>query len=261
MKVSPLFDLSGRTALVTGATKGIGRAVAEAFVDHGARVAITSRHRDEAEAAAAELDQRAGRPVAIGLAGDLADLPATLAAYDLAADRLGGIQILVCNASGLPSRFGRSDEAPPGELARLLEVNVANNAALMHHAAHAMRAMGEGTIIATTSAGGLRPSPGVMPYGVSKAALSFLVRCLAVEYAADNIRINAVAPGLTRSHSSELHATHDPDGYAAFLRQIPRGRVIEAEEIAACMVFLAGVGGRSITGTTIVIDGGEPVPG
>lgn len=257
----PLFDLTGKTALVTGATKGIGRAIAEAFADHGATVALTSRNRAEAEAVAAAINARVGRDAAIGLESDLYDLGKSIAAHDAAVARFGRIDILVCNAAATPSIFGGAADFAVEEYASLMQANVVNNLAMMNHAAAAMKERRDGVILATSSAAGVRTGYGVFPYGVSKGALSHAVRLLASELAPYNVRVNAIAPGLTRSWSVEQAMAHAPEVMDAFTKSIPLGRITEAEEIAAGMVFLASTGGRAITGQTIAIDGGEPGSG
>jgi NAD(P)-dependent dehydrogenase (short-subunit alcohol dehydrogenase family) len=254
----PLFDLTGRKAFITGATKGIGRAIAEAFADHGADIALTSRHKSEATAAATEINARVGRGVAIGIQSDLYDLADTIRGYDEAAGHFGRIDILVCNAAATTSIFGAAAEFSTEEFTSLLQANVVNNSALMNHAAVAMKERRDGVILVTSSASGLRPAYGVYPYGVSKAALNHAVRGLAAEFAPFNVRVNGVAPGLTRSWSLEQSMKEDPSVIDMFKKKIPLGRIVEAEEIAAGMVFLASAGGRSMTGKILVIDGGEP---
>lgn len=256
-----LFDLTGRTAFVTGATKGIGRAIAEAFADHGATLILTSRHLNEAQTAASEINSRTGRKAATGMESDLLDLPGTLAAYDAGVELLGRVDILVCNAAATPSTFGGAADFTVEEYSRLMQGNVVNNIALMNHAATAMKQRRDGVILATSSAAGVRPAYGVFPYGVSKAALCHAVRSLGAELAPFNVRVNAIAPGLTRSWSMEQAMEHDPEMIETFKQGVPLRRIIEAEEIAAGMVFLATEGGKAIAGQTIAMDGGEPGPG
>lgn len=253
-----LFDLSGKCAFITGATKGIGRATAEAFVDHGARVALTSRNRAEAETAAAKINARAGRDAVIGFEADILDLPSNIAAYDVALARFGQIDILVCNAASMPLKFGPAVDFTPEETAEMMRGNIINNIALMNHAAVAMKQRRDGVILVTSSGAGLRPTYGTLPYSVSKAGLNHAVRCLAGELAPFNVRVNAVAPGLTRTFSVEKAIEHNPRAIETFKQSIPLRRLVEPEEIAAGMVFLATAAGRSMTGQTISIDGGEP---
>lgn len=256
-----LFDLTGKYAVITGATKGIGRAIAEAFADHGASFALTSRHPDEARAAAEEINQRVGREAAIGLASDLYDLDTCIAAFDRAEAHFGQIDILVSNAAATPALFGQSTEFPIEDYRSLMLANIVNNVHFMNHAARPMKERGDGVILATSSASGSRPSNGVFPYGVSKGGLNHAIRCLAAELAPFNVRVNAVAPGFTRSDGVKKAIKHDPSVVERFTQGVPLRRIIEPEEIAAGMVLLASVGGRAMTGQIVMMDGGEPAPG
>lgn len=256
-----LFDLTGKTAFITGATKGIGRAIAEAFADHGATFALTSRHGKEAEAAADEINQSVGREAAIGLESDLYDRNSSIAAYDQAVAQFGRIDILSCNAAATPHNFGPAASFPLDEYSSLLEANVVNNMALINHAVAAMKEQRDGVVVATSSAAGLRPAYGVFPYGVAKAALNHAIRSLAAELAPYNVRINAVAPGLTRSWSVEQTIKENPEAMKMFAAGIPLRQMVEPEAIAAGVVMLASTAGKSITGHVIPIDGGEPGAG
>ncbi|HUD90851.1 SDR family NAD(P)-dependent oxidoreductase [Sphingobium sp.] len=256
-----LFDLTGKRAFITGATKGIGRAIAEAFADHGTVMVLTSRHGTEAQAAAEEINQRVGRGAAIGIESDLLRLDRLIASYDEALAHFGQIDVLVCNAAATSSIFGSAQDFSTAEYTELMQANIVNNVALMNHAATGMRERCDGVILVTSSASGVRPSYGVFPYGVAKAGLNHAVRCLAGELAPFNVRVNGVAPGLTRSWSLEQSMKEDAQVIDRFRQGIPLRRIIQPEEIAAGMVFLASEGGKAMTGQIIVMDGGEPGPG
>lgn len=256
-----LFDLSGKFAFITGSTKGIGRSIAEAFVDHGATVAVTGRNAADAEAAAAEINARAGRDAAFGVAYEVGNLDSSIAAYDAAVARTGRMDIVVLNAAALPESYGPAADISIDEFRQLVNANIVNNTGVINHAAKAMKERRDGVILVTSSAGGLRPSFGVFPYAVSKAGLCFVVRSLAPELAAYNVRLNAVAPGLTMSYSLAETMKHNPDLIEGFKSTIPLQRITQPEEVAAGMIFLASTAGRSITGQTIAIDGGEPALG
>jgi NAD(P)-dependent dehydrogenase (short-subunit alcohol dehydrogenase family) len=256
-----LFDLTGKRAFITGATKGIGRAIAEAYVDHGALVALTSRHGAEADAAAREINERVGRDAVIGIESDLFDLPKLLASYDEAVAHFGQIDVLVCNAAATSSIFGSAPDFSVEEYTHLMQANIVNNIALMNHASAAMKERRDGVILATSSASGHRAAYGVFPYGVSKAGLNHAVRCLAGELAPFNVRVNGIAPGLTWSWSLEQSMKEDPEVIERFKRGIPLRRIIQPQEIAAGMVFLASEGGKAMAGHIIVMDGGEPGTG
>lgn len=256
-----LFDLTGKRAFITGATKGIGRAIAEAFADHGAVLALTSRHGPEAETAAKEINARVGRDAAVGIESDLLDLDRLLASHDEAVAHLGEIDVLVCNAAATSSIFGAAPDFSIAEYTQLMQANIVHNVALMNHAAAAMKARRDGVILATSSASGVRPAYGVFPYGVAKAGLNHAIRCLAGELAPFNVRVNGVAPGLTRSWSLEQAMEEDPEVIERFKQGIPLRRIIQPAEIAAGMVFLASEGGKAMTGQIIVMEGGEPGSG
>lgn len=253
-----LFDLTGKFALITGSTKGIGRAIAEAFVDHGATVAITGRVAADAEAVAAEINARALRDCAIGVAANMHDRASLLAAHDAAVERFGRIDVCVCNAAVLPESFGPALDHEADDFLEMVEGNMVNTAALMVHAARPMKARRDGVILVTTSSSGIYPSFGTLPYGASKAGLAFFVRGLAAELAPSNVRVNAVAPGLTRSYSMEQQEKLNPAAMDGFRQGVPLRRIIECREIAAAMVFLASEAGKGATGIEIPIMGGEP---
>lgn len=256
-----LFDLTGKKAFITGATKGIGRAIAEAYADHGATFVLTSRHGAEAEAAAAEINARVGREAAFGMEADLFKLDGLISAYDQTVAKFGQVDVLVCNAAGTASKFAPAYEFSVEEYTKLMVGNVVNNVALMNHAAKAMKERRDGVILVTSSASGHRPANGVFPYGVSKAGLNHAVRCLAIELAQFNVRVNGVAPGLTRSWGLEQKTKIDPSSVDRFKIGVPLQRIIEPSEIAAGMVFLASEGGKAMTGQMVVMDGGEPSSG
>lgn len=256
-----LFDLTGKRAFITGGTKGIGRAIAEAFVDHGAIITLTSRAGEDAQAVAAAISQRAGRAVAHGVAASMADRQSLISAFDAAVSLMGQVDVLVCNAAAQPAGFGGASQADAEEYTRLLQWNVVNNAALMNHAAGPMKQRRDGVILATSSASGVRPIHTAIPYGVSKAGLNHFVRTLGGELAPYNVRVNAIAPGLTLTESVKAHAEKNPDMVKVMRARVPLRRMLDPREIAAGMVFLASEGGKAITGQTISMDGGEPGPG
>ena len=246
------FGLAGRTVLITGATRGIGLAMAEAFGDAGARLAIAS---DEADACAAVSQSLRARGIdALGVATDVrsrADLEALVQATT---DRFGGIDILVCNA-GISGPFGAMGDADRSAVDDLFAINLHHPLYLSTKVAPIMAQRGGGAIVLTASIAGLRGNAKLGLYGLTKAALAQLARNLAVEWGPANVRANAIAPGLIRTGWADAILSH-AEATAARMRQTPLRRIGDPWEVAATALFLAGPGAAFITGQTLVVDGG-----
>jgi NAD(P)-dependent dehydrogenase (short-subunit alcohol dehydrogenase family) len=255
------FDLTGTTALVTGATKGIGRGIAQQLAAHGARVVVSSRDQALCDQVAAELDAEfgQGQQVAKGIACDIDVLDDIERLAERATAEWGGIDTLVCNAAKLPY-VGPSVDTPPALFDALLSTNVHHNFRLCHALRPQMAARGGGAMILIGSAGAHYPTPAHLAYSVAKAGLQHVATCLADEFCADRIRVNFVSPGLTRSHSS-APLFEKKEAEAAMARSIPLGRVGEPEDIAGAVVYLASRAGAFCTGNTLVIDGGAALLG
>lgn len=248
-----LFDLEGRVALITGSSRGIGRAIAHRMAEHGARVVISSRKALACEAVASEINDRwQGR--AIALAADIADRAETERLVTRAVGALGPIDILVCNAAISP-HYGPLGDVDPAVFNRILETNVVAASHLVGIVAPDMVARGDGAVIFVSSMGALRGSPVFGPYSVSKAAVIQLARSFATEYGRAGIRVNCIAPGLIRTDFSR-HVWRDPDLLERVLAGTPLGRIGEPDDVAGVAVFLASEAGRYVTGQTIVVDGG-----
>lgn len=252
-----LFDLTGTVALVTGATKGIGRGVVERLCEHGAQVVVSSRNQGECDAAAAELNARhgRGRTVATGHAADLLDLASLQTLVEGTLEKFGRIDTLVCNAAILPF-IGPSAQTPPDQFSRLMEGNIQNTFRLCHLVLPGMRARKSGCVIIIGSVSGINAAVMEMAYGVSKAAQSHMAKCLAAEVVADNVRVNCIAPGLIRSYSS-APLWNNAQVLEPFLDGIPMHRIGEPDDIAGGVIFLASAAGSYVTGATIAIDGGR----
>ncbi|MEO7026144.1 MAG: SDR family oxidoreductase [Caulobacteraceae bacterium] len=248
-----LFDLTGKTAIVTGSTKGIGKAIAERLAEHGARVTISSRKAEACERVAAEINiEHAGRAIAcpanISSKDDLQRLvDETRAAF-------GPIDILVCNAASNPyfgPMSGLSDEA----FRKILDNNIVSNHWLIQMVAPEMRERRDGAIVIVSSIGGLRGSGMLGAYAISKAADMQLARNLAQELSPDNIRVNCIAPGLVKTDFAKA-LWDSPEAERRSSEGTPLRRLGEPDDIAGAAVFLASRAGAWTTGQTIVIDGG-----
>jgi NAD(P)-dependent dehydrogenase (short-subunit alcohol dehydrogenase family) len=247
-----LFDLTGKVAIVTGGSRGIGRAICERLAEHGAKVVVSSRKLDACEEVVAGITARGGTAMAaacnIGRKEDLRALvDATHAAY-------GQVDILVCNAAVNPY-FGPSQDIPDDAYDRIMNSNVRSNLWLCQMVIPHMAERGSGSVIIVSSIGGFRGSPRLGIYGVSKAADMQLARALAVEWGPQGVRVNAIAPGLVRTDFARA-LWEDPVNLKKRTRDTPLLRIGEPDEIAGTAVFLAAPASGFMTGQTIVVDGG-----
>jgi NAD(P)-dependent dehydrogenase (short-subunit alcohol dehydrogenase family) len=247
-----MSSLSGRSAIVTGASSGIGRATARAWGQAGGAVLAVGRDRAALEDAIAEFGGNARLVVADVTA---AEAPASIVGAALEA--FGGVDVLV-NAAGIIATAA-TDATDDGLWDRMMDINVRAPFRLMRQALAALEAR-HGSVVNVSSVTGLRAFPGVAAYCASKAALDHLTRCAALDWAPRGVRVNAVNPGVTVTN---LHRRGgmDEQAYAAFLERSsqthPLGRPGRAEEIAALILFLASSDAGWITGETIAIDGGR----
>jgi NAD(P)-dependent dehydrogenase (short-subunit alcohol dehydrogenase family) len=247
-----LFDLTGKVAVVTGSTKGIGRAIAERMAEHGARVVISSRKADVCETVAQGIRDKGGEAIAIPC--HVAHKDQLQALVDGTIAQWGGIDIMVGNA-GVNPYFGPAAGMPDEAYDRVMNANVRSNFWLCNMVAPHMAERGGGAIIIISSIGGLRGSPVLGVYGISKAADMQLVRNVAVEWGPKNVRANCIAPGLVRTDFARA-LWEDPENYKRRTRTTPLQRIGEPDEIAGAAIFLAAAAGSFTTGQTIVIDGG-----
>ena len=255
--MSSLFDLSGKVALITGSSKGIGRAIAERMAEHGAKVVVSSRKAEACEAVAAGIVAKGGEatviPANIGHKDQLQSL------VDQTVAKWGGVDILVCNAAVNPY-FGPSIDCPDDAFDRIMGSNVRSTFWLCNMVLPQMAARGGGAVIVISSIAGLRGTPTLGAYGISKAADTALVRNLAVEWGAKNIRANCIAPGLVRTDFARA-LWENPEILAKRVRDSPLPRIGEPDEIAGAAVFLASPAGSFTTGQVFVIDGGVTIGG
>ncbi len=242
-------DLTGQVAVVTGASRGIGAAIAGALSASGARVVLASRKQEGVEAVAGEIRQRGGEALAVachtGRAQDCENLAAR------AQEAYGGIDILVNNAATSP-HFGPILEAEESQWDKTFEVNVKGYVHTIRSCVPRMRERGGGRIVNIASVAGMFPHRGLGVYCVSKAAVLMLTRALGMELAKENIRVNAIAPGIIRTKFSEV-LWSSPDA----LSTIPQGRIGDPEDITGAVLYFAGQASGFTTGSVLVIDGGQ----
>lgn len=246
------FDLHGKVALVTGASRGIGYAVAEAMGAAGARVAICSEDAEASQDAAQRL--KAAGLEALGFCCDVSDDQQLAALVEQTVAAWGRIDILVCNA-GIAGRPGPIAQVSDREYEQVMAVNLRSNMKLTSLVLPGMAAAGGGSVILMASLSALRGNKSINVYALSKAALTQLARNLAVEWGPANIRVNAIAPGFIRTELSR-GILEDAAHLARRLQHTPLRRVGEPEDIAGAAVFLAAPAGAFVTGHTLVVDGG-----
>jgi len=244
-----MSTLAGRTALITGASRGIGKAIAAAFVREGARVVICARKQEAVDAVAAELGPLV-EPVAchIGRAEDLQRL-VTLA---------GDVDILVNNAA-TNIQLGPCLDADESQFDKMVEVNLKSTFRLIKALAPGMCARGRGSVINIASVAGLRPQDQSLLYSMTKAALIMMTKSYALELGPKGVRVNAIAPGLVQTVLSE-YFWKDEDRMHRVLGQQPIKHLGQPEEIAEAALLLASDRGSYLTGQTLVVDGGRLLP-
>lgn len=252
-----LFDLTGKVAVITGSSRGIGKASAFELAEHGAKVVISSRKQDACDAVAAEINAKYGDGTAIAVAANISDKAALQHLVDAARAAFGRIDVLVCNAASNPY-YGPQAEISDDQFRKILDNNIVSNHWLISMVVPEMRARRDGAIVIISSIGGLRGSTRIGAYCISKAADMQLARNLAHEYGPDNIRVNCIAPGLVRTDFARA-LWEDPDRIKASNATVPLRRIGEPEDIAGGVVFLASRAATFTTGQTIVMDGGVTI--
>jgi NAD(P)-dependent dehydrogenase (short-subunit alcohol dehydrogenase family) len=244
-----VFDLTGKTALITGASRGIGAAIAAAFVAAGAKVALNSRGADQLQKTADEVG------AAVVLPGDVTEQETARAVVAAAIDGLGQLDVVVNNVGGNGVMVPFPQLRFPG-WTKVMRLNVDSAVHVLQAAAPHLLERRTGSVINVASVAGLSATPAMAQYGASKAALISLTRTLAVEWASTGVRVNALCPGWT---ATDLNRTlwENEQVYAGLTATIPMGRWAKAEEMAGPAVFLASDASSFMTGQTLVVDGGQ----
>ncbi len=252
-----LFNLTDKVALITGSTKGIGKAIATRMAEQGAKVVISSRNQDACDEVAAEIREQGGEAIAIACNINYKEQMQNLVANT--EEQLGKIDILVCNAAINPY-FGPSQEIPDEAFDKVMHANIGSVHRLCQLVIPGMAEVGGGAVIIVSSIGGLKGNAALGAYAISKAADMQIARNLAVEWGPKNIRVNCIAPGLVKTDFARA-LWENPEIYEATVSKYPLRRIGEPDEIAGAAVFLASDAGSFTTGQTIVIDGGGTIAG
>lgn len=248
-------DLSGRTALITGASRGIGAAIAAAFAEHGATVVLASRKQADLDAVAAEIGAAGGSAVAIACHMGKSDAVAAL--FERIRKDHGSLDILVNNAATNPY-FGPFVHAEESVFDKTFEVNVKGYFLAAQQAGRMMADRGSGSIINIASIEGLRPSPLMGIYSMTKASVIMMTRVIARELGSAGVRCNCICPGLTETRFAKV-LIETPEIYQHYVGASPMGRHAQPEEIVGAALYLASDGSSYTTGAVITCDGGTSI--
>ena len=252
-----LFDLNGKVALVTGSSRGIGRAIVERMAEQGAKVVVSSRNIEPCREVAEAINAKYGAGRAIAIAANISYKEQLTRLVDETIRAFGQIHVLVCNAASNP-HYGPMHTISDEQLRKILDNNIVSNHWLITMVTPQMIARKDGSIIIISSIGGMRGSPVIGTYCISKAADLQLARNLAVELGPHNVRINCIAPGLIRTDFARA-LWEDQENLKRRNAQTPLRRIGEPDEIAGAAVLLASQAGSYMTGQIIVIDGGVTI--
>jgi NAD(P)-dependent dehydrogenase (short-subunit alcohol dehydrogenase family) len=253
-----LFDLTGLVAVITGSSRGIGRAAAERLAEQGANVVVSSRKLAACQVVAdainarQQAEQRGGKAIAVE--ANISSKEALTQLVARAREAFGKIDILVCNAA-TNVHFGSMSTLQDEQFRKILDNNILSNHWLIQMVVPEMVARRDGSVIIVSSIGGLRGSPLIGAYNISKAADFQLARNLAVELGPHNVRVNCVAPGVIRTEFARA-LWDNPKIAKATVASMPLRRIGDPDDVAGAIVFLASPAGRYVTGQNIPVDGG-----
>lgn len=253
--MSKLFDLTGKVALVTGASRGIGEAIAHAYAEAGAKVVLASRKQEGLDAVAADIKANGGE--ALPIAAHTGSDEAVEELVAKATEAYGGVDIVVNNAATNP-HFGPIMTAEESHWDKILDVNVKGYFRVAKACVSSMKKRGGGKVINIASIAGLEPQPGMGIYCVSKAAVIMMTQVLAAELAVDNIQVNAIAPGFIKTKFSEAIWGNEQI-YKAVTNSIAQKRIAEPSELTGMALYLAAEASSFTTGAVMLVDGGQKV--
>ncbi len=253
--MTSLFDLTGRVALLTGASKGMGLSMATALARHGARVVISARKQDQLDGAAARINEVIGSNRAIGLSCNVGHKEQLQALVDETRQKVGAIDIVVGNA-GVNPYYGVTSEIPDKTYEKIMAANVQSNLWLAQMVVPDMIAKGNGSMMFTSSIGAFKPSVMLGTYGMSKLALIGLVRNLAAEFGPKGVRFNAICPGLVKTDFAR-ELWDNPQVEHRIKNEIPLRRLGEPDDFEGVAVFLASDASRYMTGQAVTVCGGS----
>ena len=256
--MSSLFSLADKVAVITGSSRGIGKAIAERFAEHGAKVVISSRKAEACEEVAASINAAhaaGGEPRAVAIPANISSKNDLMHLVDESTRRLGRIDVLVCNAASNPF-YGSQLDITDDAFSKILSNNIIANNWMIGMVAPEMKERNDGAIIIVSSVGGLRGSEVIGAYCISKAADMQLARNLAKELGPSNVRVNCIAPGLVKTDFAKA-LWDTPEGEKRASSGTPLRRLGEPDDLAGAAVYLASRAGAWTTGQTIVVDGGS----
>jgi NAD(P)-dependent dehydrogenase (short-subunit alcohol dehydrogenase family) len=255
--VSGLFDLTGKVAIITGSSRGIGKAIAEAMAEQGAKVVISSRKQDACDEAASAINAAHGEGTALAVAANISSKDDLQNLVDQTRTAFGKVDVLVCNAASNPY-YGPMAGIADDQFRKILENNVIANHWLIAMVAPEMLERENGSVIIVSSIGGLTSSTVIGAYNISKAADFQLARNLAAEFGPKGVRVNCIAPGLIKTDFARA-LWENPDTLKLVTKNTPLRRIGEPREIAGAAVFLASDASTFMTGQAMIVDGGSTI--